>query len=121
MVYSGDVGWSQGVSPVHHGRSGATDGEPVSAAENRCLDLQVRRQSGRVWPRQADAFCLLKLQAQNSPTCAAPKLQYARVPQENLVEAIERAAAALRVVHDESQSRELRSLITIRRVDDEPS
>lgn len=45
MVYSGDVGWSQGVSPMHHGRSGGADGEPVSAAENRCLDLQVRTSS----------------------------------------------------------------------------
>lgn len=44
-----------------------------------------------------------------------------RRKQENLVEAIERAAAALRVVHDESQSRELRSLITIRRVTGETS
>lgn len=60
----------------------------------------------QLWkPRRSVSFWLCCL---NSCAIICP-------PQENLVEAIERAAAALRVVHDESQSRELRSLITIRR------
>ena len=76
MVDSSDFYGSQGSPPGlrHHAVRTASDGEPYSAAETHCLDLQ-----------------------------------------ESFVEAIDRAAAALRVVHDDRQSRELRSLMSIRR------